>query len=261
MRIRDKFGIFYIATGIKYLEEAILSANRSRQWSGDIPICVCTDQVQEAASSGIFNYIIPHKNPVFSYRDKIVPLLSLPFSNTLFLDTDAFLSYDIEPLFSLCSYSHLAAAFAPVRHPPGWTDPVVPRIFAELNTGVLLLKKSLKVNRLIRRWLDLYDSLYVQYNQSWDQASFRSVVWHAIKYKRLKFLPFPPEANLRTPKPWIAGRGQYVHVVHGRIPEQEYALYLNYINSNANRFRSSFEWKVLHPDSQIFPRHDNPGAP
>lgn len=258
MKSLGKSGVLYIATGISYLHEAILSARRSREWCKNIPICLCTDEVDKAKSSGAFNHIFPHPNPSYSYRDKISPLVTLPFEVTLFLDTDAFLSAGVDNLFALASESDLAAAFAPVRHPPGWSDASVPAIFAELNTGVLLLKKSSKVSRLINQWIDLYDTLYVEHQQTWDQASFRSVVWNAIKCNRLKFLPFPPEANLRTPKPWIAGRGQYVYVIHGRIPEDEYLPYLQYINSNINRFRSSYEWKILHPNSEIFPRHDNP---
>ena len=251
-------GIFYIATGLQYLQEATVSAKRSRLWCADTPIAICTDLVKEADQSGAFDFVLPHPDPVYSYRDKIVPLLSLPFKSTLFLDTDACLAYDVASLFEFSTRSHLAASLAPVRHPPGWSDSSVPRIFSELNTGVLLLCNSPKVSRLIKRWLSLYDQLFLQHNQAWDQASFRSVVWHAIEHKRLRFFTFPPEANLRTPKPWIAGRGQPVYVIHGRIPKEEFTSYLDYVNSNIDRFRSSFEWKQLNPDTDIYPRHDNP---
>ena len=237
-------GVFYIATGHQYLQEAIVSATRSRRFCGDIPIAISTDLVKEAKQSCVFDVVLNHPEPLHSYRDKILPLLSLPFKNTLFLDTDACLSYDVAPLFEFLTRSHLAASLAPVRHPPGWSDLAVPRIFSELNTGVLLLRDSLKVSRLIRSWLSLYDQLFLQHNQAWDQASFRSVVWHAIETKRLKFLTFPPEVNLRTPKPWIAGRGQPVFVIHGR-PSEEYTPYLDYINSNIDRFRSSFSGNNL----------------
>jgi hypothetical protein len=70
----------------------------------------------------------------------IAPLLSLPYTRTLFLDTDARLS-------------------APVRRPDGWSSASVPALFPELNSGVLLMHRSWRQRLLVRRWLHLYEQL------------------------------------------------------------------------------------------------------
>ena len=55
------------------------------------------------------------------------------------MDSDAYLIKSPTDMFS-AKNSHIAAAFAPVSHPPGWSDTNVPKVFGELNTGVLILK-------------------------------------------------------------------------------------------------------------------------
>ena len=72
----------------------------------------------------------------------------------------------------------------------------------------------------------------------------------------LKFLHFPSELNLRTTKPWIAGRGQRVYVIHGRFPSDELHDFESYLNSDIDRFRTSTEWKFLYPNSEIYPKFD-----
>ena len=250
-------GIIYIATGKKYLQEAISSVQLSSKYLDDFPICIITDLVEEAKHSKVFDLVVHHPSPSYSYRDNIEPLINLPFRYNLFLDSDAFFTFSPSEIFTYGLHSHVAASFAPVRHPPGWSDDSVPRIFAELNTGVLLLKRCRKVSRLISSWLSLYDTLNSEYSQQWDQASFRSVLWEFITKNKLRFLPLPPECNLRTPKPWIAGRGQPVYIVHGRLPYIELTSLEQYLNSNIDRFRTFAEWLSLYPDSFIRPRFDN----
>ena len=57
-----------------------------------------------------------------------------------------------------------------VFHPP----------FLRLIPGFLFFKKSKLQIALIQSWLNLYDSLLIEHNQAWDQASFRSVIWDFI---------------------------------------------------------------------------------
>lgn len=249
-------GLLYIASGPSYLEEAIKNAALSKYYCPSLRISICTDDCVSAYSSGLFHKVIKHDAPAYSYRDKIVPLIDLPYSSTLFIDSDAFVCHDIDSIFMLSSHVDVACAFAPVRHPPGWTDIHVPITFPELNSGVILLKKSLLQKKFIKHWLSLYDKVFVQHGQSWDQATFRSVIWDFMKKKRFRFLHLPDEANLRTPKPWIAGRGMPVQIVHGRIPKDEIHAFVSYLNTDIDKFRSSSNWLELNPASSIYPRFD-----
>ena len=87
--------ILFVATGHKYVHEALENARVSRIFSLDIPIVLVTDLVEYARSFGVFDFVIHHPDPHFSYRDKILPLLKLPSKYTLFLDSDAFLNFSV----------------------------------------------------------------------------------------------------------------------------------------------------------------------
>ena len=210
---------------------------------------ICTDQPAVAVASGVFDRVLPHPAPRRSYRDKIAALLSVPFRRTLFLDSDARLVAPAEPLFTLLQHHHLALAHAPVRRPIGHWDPAIPALFPEANSGVLLLCRGHQQRRLIRSWLHHYDRI----GQAWDQAALRQALWQRLG-RGLRLGVLPPEANLRTSKPWIAGRGLAVHVVHGRVPEPEWPTLLTYLNGDVQRFRSWREWLERHPDSAVRPQ-------
>lgn len=250
------FGIFYVATGRKCCLEAIDNARRTRSLYDFPYISIKTDQIELAEKSGVFHKIISFESPIFSYRDKISGLMTLPYEHTLFLDSDACSIVDIVDFLSIFKVADLAAAYAPVRYPPGWTDSSVSNLFPELNTGVLLIRRTPQWTLMAEHWLSLYDSLIESHSQLWDQASFRSILWSAASSHNIRFLHLPSEVNLRTTKPWIAGRGMPVYVIHGRFPGKEFSPFVNYLNSDIDRFRTWTEWLSLFPDSAIKPRFD-----
>ena len=251
-----KYGVLYIATGNRCCAEAIENAKRTRIFNPKLLIAIKTDQMDLAINANVFDEILGFVNPSWSYRDKIVGLYDLPYSITLFLDSDACLIQPIENVLSILTVSDFAAVSAPVRHPPGWSDSSIPSLFPELNTGVLLLCRSNKWNTLVQDWLNLYDSLVESHSQLWDQASFRSVVWSTIQMRKLRFIHLPSELNLRTTKPWTAGRGMPIYVIHGRFPDEEFTPFVNYLNLDIDRFRTWNEWLSFFPNSRIRPRFD-----
>ena len=244
-------GILYIATGERHCQEAVANAMASRLHAAASPIVLITDCVAAAEVSGAFDRVIPHPDPRRGYRDKISGMLQLPFAQTLFLDSDARLTAPVEALFAAQGCADLAAVQAPVRLPAGWRDQDVPDLFSEINSGVLLWKRSRKQRALVRRWLSLYDQLQESSGQAWDQASLRSVLWWFVQNKRFQLTLLPAEANFRTTKPWVAGRGLPVHVLHGRVPADETEALLHYLNSNVDRFRTWTEWHQRNPQSKL----------
>ena len=120
----------------------------------------------------------------------------------------------------------------------------------------MLLRRSQAVDDLMSAWLVLYDELLHACSQSWDQASFRSVLWNSLMRRSLRFLHLPPEANLRTTKPWFAGRGLPVYVIHGRFPIQEFESFVEFINGDVDCFRTWEQWVGMHPATSIRPRFD-----
>ena len=248
-------GIVYIATGSRYRSEAASNLERSRPYLKSFRSCIYTDDTTDPNISS-FDIILKHPCPSFGYRDKILPLLDLPFEYNLFLDSDAFLVYNSSDLFNLLDHFDFVASQAPVRHPPGWSDSSIPLTFPEFNSGVLLFKKGISCQRLVSSWIQLYDHLKSEFSQNWDQASLRSSVWSLMKSNDLNTFVLPPECNLRTTKPWIIGRGMPAYVIHGRVNSAELHPFISYLNDDINRFRYWTEWLQYYPESSIRPRHD-----
>ena len=248
-------GVIYIATGSQHRSEAASNLERSLPFLKSFSSCIYTDDTSDPNISA-FDIILQHPCPTFSYRDKVSPLSNFPFDYNLFLDSDAFLVYNPIALFDLLNYFDFVASYAPVRHPPGWTDSEIPLTFPEYNSGVMLLKRGRPCRRLLRDWLRLYDQLNKEYSQNWDQASLRSAVWRLLKRNSIKPFVLPPECNLRTTKPWSMGRGMPAFVIHGRIEPLEIFDFVRYLNDDIDRFRFWSEWLELFPNSSIRPRHD-----
>ncbi len=241
-------GIVFVATGARFIEEAAANARAARPHLGGRPIAIVTDDVAAARSAGCFDRQLPHPDPRRSYRDKIPALLDPPFERTLYLDADARPISRMDGLFRLLGPHQFAAAHAPVRLPAGWADGEVPETFPELNSGVLLLRREAICRRLMERWLARYDEV----GQGWDQATLRSAVWSMLA-EGLSLGVLPPEANLRTTKPWVAGKGTPVLIVHGRVPEAEWSPLIEFLNRDVDRFRSSAEWFERQPGSALVP--------
>jgi hypothetical protein len=72
-----------------------------------------------------------------------------------------------------------------------------------------------------------------------------------MQKRRFRFSVLPAEANLRTTKPWVAGRGLAVHVLHGRVPQDESEALLDYLNINVDRFRTWVEWNQHYPNTKL----------
>lgn len=225
-------GALLVATGERHRQEACAAAARIRPQLAGRPLWLVCDAPQ-SVPAGLFEQVLPHPDPRHTYRDKIPPLLRLPFRRTLFLDTDVELLQPLDDLFTLLESVHLVGCHAPVRWCQ-WRDPAVPEGFCELNSGVLGLRRSRRLHRLVQQWLHTYDRAGVPF----DQASLRSALWHGCR-RGLRLWVLPPEYNLRTTKPWIAGKGMAVKVVHGRIPDALRQPLAHYLNANPNAFRAS----------------------
>ena len=143
------FGVFFVATGGKHLEELLANISLSAHFYDGINISLATDCVDIAESSGFFENIYPLDSPSFSYRDKILGLQYLPYDYTLFLDSDCKPSFYLKDIFNKLSAFDIAGCHAPVRIPPGWSDYSIPSFFPEINTGVLFLRNCSLVVTLL----------------------------------------------------------------------------------------------------------------
>src|SRR5437879_2552451 len=145
--IELKKGILYIATGGKYITEAIQSATSCKEHN-NYPIALITDSASHILPKDLFDIIIiqPAK---FSYKDKLL-LRHSPFEQTIFLDTDTYVADKLDDLFKILDYREFAIHQADEGYE--YQMPEVSNAMPEFNTGVIAYKLTPAVKNLIDVW-------------------------------------------------------------------------------------------------------------
>jgi hypothetical protein len=228
-------GVLYIARGDRYVEAAVQSAQSVRRAMPGVPIAIATDG---AAPAG-FDQAIAIDEPD-GYRAKILGVLGSPFDRTLVLDVDTYAVADVSDVFRVLDAFDVAAAHAPNRVQLTLED--VPDSFPELNTGVIALRRTEPVERVLNAWLDEYDRLVPLKPPSKDQPSFRRAVYSA---RDVRLAVLPPEFNLRF---WMAGYyNQPVRILHGWGDTETYQKVAALLNEPATsrRYRGVFIGRAL----------------
>ena len=206
-------GFFYVATGQRHYEEAILSAYSLKNVMPHAAICVFTDIVENRKSC--FDIVINVDSCGNGYLDKIKGFSQSPFDRSIFIDTDVLFCESVEDLFDLLDVYNIAAAFAPCAPDKrGLLPPIGPNSFYELNTGVVVFRATTATAALFADWERLFadgiamtpsDAMFVH-----DQPAFRAAVWRS----GLPIYILPPDYNFRTICPSFAR--SKVKILHGR---------------------------------------------
>ncbi|WP_417910084.1 hypothetical protein [Candidatus Electronema sp. PJ] len=210
-------GIVYIATGRKFVAEALLSARSAKKQMPDLPICLFTDlQEMVVAPPAEVDSVQLLTEVSHSCRDKMKPLLDSPYEKTLFLDTDTWLCAPVEDLFRLLDRFDIALAQAPDRYQ--YPLPELPACFPELNSGVIAFRQNNQVKALLHRWEATFLQMLAQNADSYrDQHSLRDALYRSD----VQLFILPQEYNFRTICPNFAGKHCQVKILHGRHADLE----------------------------------------
>lgn len=201
-----KQGILYVASGERYTDAAAVSAASVRKYMPHINITLAGDGfICEPFDQAL---TVHTDDP---YRAKILALRNSPYEQTLMLDVDTQVVADPTDIFTLLSRFDIAVAHAPNRVTLAFQD--IPDSFPEFNTGVVAMRQTQVVQRLLDSWLTEYDRLLVYDPPSKDQPSFRRVSYNQTG---LRIATLTPEFNLRFT---MAGFiNQEVRILHGWAP-------------------------------------------
>ncbi len=217
MTIRISKGIIFIAIGENWHQEAILAASKVKQYMPGIHITVFTDHF---ISSPVFDEVRvaqPHSNPLLT---KTLWLSQSPYEQTLFLDTDIHLCDNIDDIFMLLERFDLAVPHAPYRLSnmglsiplPDFLTLDVPSCFPGMNTGMILFKRSQKVQAFFNNWGEYHLKLCTISPKAPNQPAFRTALYHSD----LRFAIIPEEYHCRFIYPFkVCGK---VKALHGRHP-------------------------------------------
>ena len=202
-------GIFFVATGARYRAEVAQAVRAVQTMNVTLPITVFTDDVSAFTStSAAVDDVRAIERPRHSFIDKIEGFLQAPYEHNLFLDTDAFVVGDTEPIFRLLNRFDLVAAHAPGRSGArfhAYESADLPETFPQYNTGVVAFKRSAETAAVFRRWRDIYEA---NPHHLHDQPSFREAVYESALATHV----LPPEWNFLVGPTYLSGP---VRIVHG----------------------------------------------
>lgn len=210
-------GIVYVATGRRFVEEALFSARSAKRSMPGLPITLFTDLTAHPDFCPIpFDRVVTLDAAGRSCADKIRPLRDSPYEKTLFLDTDTYCCEPVHDLFEMLDHFDIALAHAPDRYQ--YDLPDLPNCFTELNSGVIAYRKNEVVLELLARWEETFAEMMEKDPGSYrDQHSLRDVLYRSTA----RLLILPPEYNFRTICPNFAGRHCSVKIIHGRHAHME----------------------------------------
>lgn len=223
-------GVLYAAVGARFVEAARHSAS-------------------SLAGTGIPHRIVVGEGD--GYRHKIRALLDSPFSHTLFLDCDTWVTGDIAPLFELLERFDVAAAHAPIRSMFDLDD--VPDSYPEFNTGVLALRRSPGTRALLQDWLSEYDALLPLDPPSKDQPAFR----RAAYLSGLRIATLTPEWNQRFALDGY--QNQAARILHGWAAPADYERIAALMQTPGRRWDSQvFSAGRIFRDGELVHSFDQP---
>lgn len=225
-------GVVYVATGEKFVAEALISVQSVKKQMPELPVTLFTDLRELVANPpGGVDSVVHLTQVTKSCRDKMYPLADSPYEKTLFLDTDTYVCEPIYDLFSILDRFDIALAQAPDRYQYDLLG--LPDCFTELNSGVIAFRKNQQVLALLNKWQETFEQMLNKDEGSYrDQHSLR----HALYHSSVRFFVLPPEYNFRTVCPNFAGKHCSVKIIHGRHASMEKV---------AARLNSSFGARVF----------------
>jgi len=227
--MKDNFsrGILYIATGQKYIDEAIQSAGSCKEHN-HVAIALITDRQDYILPSGLFDQVII-KDAQFSYVDKLL-LRHSPFESTIFLDTDTLVCEKLDDLFQILNYREFAIHQADEGYE--FNMPEVSNAMPEFNTGVIAYKNTENVMQLFKDWGESFNEYQEIQTDQWHlrKTLYESNVKFAIFSSAYNFIIYYPNFVIQT-----------VKVLHGR-PFAE----LKKIAQQINTIRHENAWRRLY---------------
>lgn len=182
----DDTGVIYAASGADYVELACTSARSLRAQSPELAVDIFTD---DPVPDGLFDRV--HRLTRPGPRAKLTAMQETRFARTLFLDTDTLVVGPLGDLFDILQRFDLAAAHDMRRASDliREGEEPTPYAFPQLNSGVLLYRRSAAALGLLAEWERRFHATGAKR----DQPILKDLLWASD----IRFYVLPPEFNLR----------------------------------------------------------------
>lgn len=217
-------GILYVATGLNYVNEAIISALSCKQHN-NYPIALITDSADYELPENLFDIIII-QSAFYNYRDKLL-IKHSPFEKTIFLDTDTYVVDLLADLFRILDYREFAIHQADEGFE--FDLPEVSNAMPEFNTGVIAFRLTSNVKNLFESWSHSFDGIK---SITTDQYHLRKTLYAS----EVKFAIFSSAYNFIIYHTNLVM--QKVKILHGR-PQSVLPI----VAKDINRIRHEGGWR------------------
>ena len=227
-------GVIYISTGDKSYNEALTSARSLKKFNPDLSVTMYTD---EREVDPLFDNFVIIEQPQYCVQDKALNIWKTPYEETLYLDSDTYVTGDLSEYFEVLEYCDFAGTIESARgfwyH--GKMD--IPRALCDINGGVLCFKNTPAVMGALKQWYEefLESAKWLEeYGpDNWfltnDQPSLRKLIW---TNRDIRVAILPDEYNaLRLFGTRLWGEAK---LVHGRGDVERIAEEMNE-NAGSNR--------------------------
>jgi hypothetical protein len=233
-------GFLYIATGRRFIAEAVESVASLRSHMPGAATCCFTDEPGLAAPH--FDQVFLIAEPFRNFFEKIPPLSRTPFDRTIFVDTDTTFAAPMMDVFLLLGRFELA-----VVADPFWCEmPGLPACFAQMNTGLIAYQRTPRVLAFFGRWFETYQGEFRRSGceRSYhDQSSFQRALYESD----VRFYLLPNEYNLRLSCPQLIRIWAPARMLHARHKD---------IAKLGPRLNSRSDVRVVWPNVMHFCRSD-----
>lgn len=227
-----KRAVIYIASGQKYIDEAMISA---KSVGGQYECFLATPDDNNPFSRIIS--LLPRQHEYWfldgvNYLNWILEFSD--FSQLLLLDTDTYVCGDLSPFFNILDRFDISGTHAIGRETIVQRKDI-PISFPELHCGAISFNCNAKVRELFQLWLELFVSDPEFYGNN-DQGPLREALWLSPKVK-LAILP----AEFCFRYRWGGLVNGQVRILHGRQNSTPYEEIAKIVNKNGIRVYSRRE--------------------
>jgi len=179
-------GFLYIANRQKFIDEAIISAQSLKRFNKEPIGLICTNELCSEQVNAIFDKVIVFEGLTeYTYLSKVVGMEKTPFDQTIFLDSDTFITDTISELFEILELVDFATTAEQKQHTTNLKGLSYKNIFPEFNTGVIVYKNNLAMKKILRDWL----AFCVTKKISNDMPGLREAVLKNFNAVRFSILP------------------------------------------------------------------------
>lgn len=182
-------GVYFIATGARYLKAAARAAASVRQMCPDLGLAIATD-LTDAPEAAMFDVVVSVENP--HRRSKVDMLSKTPFERTIYLDTDVKVVADLSGIVQVLDRFDIALTHAHSRNKPNTTEiwrVELPDAFPQCNGGIFAFRTTRNTLQFFEEW----STAFAEAGYKKDQVTLRELLW----LSDLRIYILPPEFNVR----------------------------------------------------------------